>query len=464
MPLECARDGGVVRRAKDQREVAGCEPVAGGEVGGPEGGEHGRHLLPEYGGGASVAAAGGPDRSSGHLHVERDRDGARVALAGRAGAVDELAVRRRGPASRERLPCCSHQSARPLPESGSVRSITWTEAIRPERQAVARTRPQRDDPALLLSGVEQHERGVGDADDRGQGRSVRVVDHDGAGLGVDPLTQPSRIARQRQRSGGARLHDAAAVQQLPAGGSPQPPRADRRPLDELPAADADERQRDEEQDDREGHHHGADVQAEDQGAGGEAGHHELGSGQAEQYAAPGQARELDRGQLRFGAVVVAHGRSLLPSGVGQRRVRDRRRDGRGRGGLVRLGLSGRLRSDEVAEPRAGRGGLLRDHHAGSDRSACGRCTSRGATGSRATAAARHSMVRQPDGPAVTGELPAVVPPPPPPPPPLSPRTLAGSLPVRRESGIGIGRLSAALASCSADIAWYMSKPMKAIAL
>ena len=42
----------------------------------------------------------------------------------------------------ERLPCCSHQSARPLPESGSVRSITWTEAIRPERHAVARTRPQ----------------------------------------------------------------------------------------------------------------------------------------------------------------------------------------------------------------------------------------------------------------------------------------------------------------------------------
>ena len=105
------------------------------------------------------------------------------------------------------MPCCSHQSARPLPESGSVRSITWTEAIRPERHAVARTRPQRDDPALLLSWVEQHERGMGDTDDRGQGRSVRVVDHDGAGLGVDPLTQPSRIAGQRQRAGGARLHD-----------------------------------------------------------------------------------------------------------------------------------------------------------------------------------------------------------------------------------------------------------------
>ena len=40
------------------------------------------------------------------------------------------------------LPCCDHQSARPLPESGSVRSITWSEAMRPERQAVASTRPQ----------------------------------------------------------------------------------------------------------------------------------------------------------------------------------------------------------------------------------------------------------------------------------------------------------------------------------
>ena len=31
-------------------------------------------------------------------------------------------------------------------------------------------------------------------------------------------------------------------------------------------------------------------------------------------------------------------------------------------------------------------------------------------------------------------------------------------------GIGSGRLRADLASCSADIAWYMSKPMKLIAL
>src|SRR5680860_1760805 len=52
------------------------------------------------------------------------------------------------------------------------------------------------------------------------------------------------------------------------------------------------------------------------------------------------------------------------------------------------------------------------------------------------------------------------------PPPFDPpsRTLLGSAPGRRLIGIGSGRLSADLASCSADIAWYMSKPMKLIAL
>ena len=61
------------------------------------------------------------------------------------------------------------------------------------------------DPTLLLDGVEQDERGVRDADDRGQRRLVRVVDHDGAGLGVDPLTQPGGVTGQRQRPGGAGL-------------------------------------------------------------------------------------------------------------------------------------------------------------------------------------------------------------------------------------------------------------------
>ena len=45
-----------------------------------------------------------------------------------------------------------------------------------------------------------------------------------------------------------------------------------------------------------------------------------------------------------------------------------------------------------------------------------------------------------------------------------PRTWAGSAIGRRLIGIGIGRFSADFASCSADIAWYISKPMKLMAL
>src|SRR5690348_7708811 len=44
------------------------------------------------------------------------------------------------------------------------------------------------------------------------------------------------------------------------------------------------------------------------------------------------------------------------------------------------------------------------------------------------------------------------------------RILLGSALGRRLIGIGNGRLRADFASCSADIAWYMSKPMKLIAL
>jgi hypothetical protein len=71
-----------------------------------------------------------------------------------------------------------------------------------------------DDPTLLLGWVEEHEGGVGDADDRGQGGGVWVVDHDSAGLGIDPLPQAGGVARQRQRSSRSRLDDTTAVEQL----------------------------------------------------------------------------------------------------------------------------------------------------------------------------------------------------------------------------------------------------------
>ena len=62
-----------------------------------------------------------------------------------------------------------------------------------------------------------------------------------------------------------------------------------------------------------------------------------------------------------------------------------------------LCLAGRLGGDEVAEPRAGRCGLLRDHHAGSNRAACCRRASGSATGSGATSASstRWSASRRP---------------------------------------------------------------------
>ena len=41
-----------------------------------------------------------------------------------------------------RVPCRDHHWAKPLPESGRVRSMTCKPAMRPERQVVASTRPQ----------------------------------------------------------------------------------------------------------------------------------------------------------------------------------------------------------------------------------------------------------------------------------------------------------------------------------
>ena len=40
------------------------------------------------------------------------------------------------------MPWAAHHSARPVPESGRVRSSTWSVAIRPDRHTVASTRPQ----------------------------------------------------------------------------------------------------------------------------------------------------------------------------------------------------------------------------------------------------------------------------------------------------------------------------------
>src|SRR5680860_143222 len=89
VPLQGARDSWVVCRSKDQGEVARGEPVRVGEVSGPKGSEHRRHLLAEYGGRAAVPATCSPNRAAGDLEVERDGDGRRVAFARGSGSVDE---------------------------------------------------------------------------------------------------------------------------------------------------------------------------------------------------------------------------------------------------------------------------------------------------------------------------------------------------------------------------------------
>jgi len=116
---------------------------------------------------------------------------------------------------------------------------------------------------------------MGDADDRGQGGGVWIVNHNRAGLRIDPLPETRGIAGERQRSCRARLDHAAAVHQLGSYGARHPPCADRSPLDELPAANGDEAEHHEDKADRERHDHRAPVEAEDQSGGGEARHHEL---------------------------------------------------------------------------------------------------------------------------------------------------------------------------------------------
>ena len=212
--------------------------------------------------------------------------------------------------------------------------------------------------------------------------------------------------------------------------------------------------------------HGADVQAEDQACP-RRGSTITSCGPDRPSRTPRRVRRenLTGVERRSSALSTwAHGRSLplrrarpgVESATGGGTASTARRT------RCAVGLAGRLRGDEAAEPRPGRCGLLRDDHAGGDRAACCRCATRARRRPprhrpprcRADASASRCAA------AVAGEPPA--------PYRHRRRTAAavargpwrGSLPVRRESGIGIGRLSAALASCSADIAWYMSKPMK----
>ena len=160
------------------------------------------------------------------------------------------------------------------------------------------------------------------------------------------------------------------------------------------------------------------------------GHHELRSGQAEQYAAPGQAGELDR------ASAPVRRSSMCSRPITSVPAVSASVESATGGGTV----EGAADSCASACPVACAATKLPSR--GPAAAASFATTTPAATAPPAAAAppeAPPAPAPPPpapldgppaDGPAVTGELPDVVPPPPPP-PPLSPRTLAGSLPVRR---------------------------------
>ena len=180
-----------------------------------------------------------------------------------------------------RLPCCSHQSARPLPESGSVRSMTWSEARRPERQAVASTRPQLTTRRSCSAGSSSTKAGW-----ETPTIAVRV-----AACGSWTMTAPvsgSTHWRSRAASPGSASVPAGRGLTTRRRYSSWPPverQSQRAPIGPhstifRPPTPTNAKC-DEDEDDRERHHHGADVQAEDQGACGEARHHELRTRQPE---------------------------------------------------------------------------------------------------------------------------------------------------------------------------------------
>ena len=229
--LQGAGDDGVVRRAEDHGEVARLQPARRGR-GRPRGVPR---VMVDISWRSTAAAPRLPPpaariaRPAAFMSSEIDTVLAWRSPAGPARSISSPYVVEVQESSW--LPCWDHHSARPLPESGSVRSITWTRSDASGAASGGEHAAPARDPALLLERVEQDERWVGDADDGGQRRGVRVVDHDRAALGVEPLTQTRRIARQRERASGSRLHDATAEQQLTAGGPPEPAADDGQPLD-----------------------------------------------------------------------------------------------------------------------------------------------------------------------------------------------------------------------------------------
>ncbi|MPM30980.1 hypothetical protein SDC9_77533 [bioreactor metagenome] len=309
-------DSRVIRRAQDDRDLPRAEPALARQVCRAQRRQQGAHLLTQHVRRALDATASGANLAGGGAHVQAQAERGRVTFPGRPGPVDQLLIGRR----------------RPRAVSGAVRGPPLGQALPGVRQgalehlqggdapgaAHGRQHPApRGHAAFLLAGVEQHERGMGDHGDDGEGSGGRVVHHPSPGLGVGVLPQPGHVAGQRERSRRARGDDSAPVGQLPTGLAPQPPAGHRQPLHERAARNRNPGDRSSE------HPDGRGDEEQDTATAVERGHetrpadtegNQLAQRQAEQDAASGETGELHGHQLAaalVGRFSAGHGGSLL---------------------------------------------------------------------------------------------------------------------------------------------------------
>src|SRR5699024_4248165 len=197
-------------------------------------GDEGGHFLPKDRGSTAQSAACGADLPGRGSHIERERQRGGMAFPGGACPFDEFGIRGRRP----RVVVVAVGS----PPFGKPRPGIWQGAFEhlqtrdPPRPAGGREdAAPGGDAAFLFTGIEEHERGMRETDDRGEGVLVRVVNHCRPGFWVHILPQRGGVTWEGEDTRWARRDDTAAIQQLPDADPPYPPESDRYPLDEFPA-------------------------------------------------------------------------------------------------------------------------------------------------------------------------------------------------------------------------------------
>lgn len=235
-------DRGIVGTAQRHGHPAWTQPARGGEVRRAQRRGQGRHFLSQHRGGAFESAAGGADLPGGGLHVQGQADGRGVAFPGGSGTVDELRIGRRCPRIVGGAVCGPpFGQAGPGVGQGALQHLQRADP--PGTANGGEHATPGSDAASLLGGVEEHERGMHDFADDGEAGLMGVVDHAGPGLRVAILSQPCGIAGQGEGPDRTWGHDPATVDQLPAGGTPEPPAGDRNPLHDRAARDRHPRHR-----------------------------------------------------------------------------------------------------------------------------------------------------------------------------------------------------------------------------